>query len=278
MISKGMLSARSISAITVLFGVVLLCFIWGGFYLKVQSERQMGLDDAIKETANYARTFEEHTVRTIRGLDGITLLLKYQAEKEGLLIDLPRLVEEGRFTGQPYVLMSVVNENGDLVASNQKPFVFSNISDREHFLVHRDGNVGLFISKPVLGRSSGKWSIQLSRRINKPDQSFGGVVVVSVDPYYFAEFYKQVDLGEQSIIALLGRDGNMRVRQSGNDINIGMDFSNNEIMEKIAVSTVGTLINQSPVDGYKRIPDLLCSRSGIPTFTISTLISILRNP
>ena len=251
--SKGMLSARSISAITILFGMVLLCFIWVGLYFKVQSERQMGLDNAVKETANYARTFEEHTVRTIRGLDGIAMLLKYQSEKEGLNIDLPRLVEEGRFTGQPYVLMSVVNENGDLVASNQVPFVFSNISDREHFLVHKEGNMGLYISKPVLGRSSGKWSIQLSRRINKSDRSFGGVVVVSVDPYYFAEFYKQVNLGEQSIIALLGRDGSMRVRQSGKEINIGMDFSKNEIMEKLAVSDAGTLINKSPVDGHDRI-------------------------
>ena len=245
---------RNIGTGIVLFGMVLLCFIWIGLYYKIGSERQMELDNAAKETSNFARTFEEHTLRTIKSVDQTALFLKYLYEKEGQAIDIPQNIHEGRLANQPVVLMGVIDENGDLIASSQVPFVSSNIKDREHFQVHKEIDTGqLFISKPVLGRSSGKWSIQMSRRINKTDGSFGGVVVVAVDPFYFAEFYKQVDLGKNSSITLIGRDGIVRARRSEGNTGAGQSLNNSMLMVKLSISDTGYYTAKSPIDGISRI-------------------------
>ena len=238
----------------VLFGCVLLFFIWGGLFYKIQDERQQEYDKAIGETANYTRAFDEHTVRTIKSMDQIALFLKYKAEKEGLKVDIPLLVREEMFAGQPYVQLGIADEKGNSVISSVVPFVQVNISDLEHFQVHQNRDAKqVFISKPMVGRTSGKASIQLTRRINKPDGSFGGVVVVSVSPDYFAGFYKELDLGKNSMITLIGNDGIVRVLKSSNEVFFGLDFRNSAIMENLSASRVGNFAITSRVDGVRRI-------------------------
>ena len=181
---------RNLNKLIVVFGVSLLCLIWAGVYYQLDNERQAELRSAIRDTANMARAFEEHTLRTINSADQAALFLKYQYEQEGREMDIPRYVRQGRFANLPFVLLGVIDEHGQFAVSNQVPFVPSNLKDREHFQVHLGVDKGdLFISKPVLGRSSGKWSIQMTRRANKPDGSLAGVVVVSVDPFYFTELF-----------------------------------------------------------------------------------------
>jgi hypothetical protein len=40
------------------------------------------------------------------------------------------------------------------------------------------------VGEPVISRSSGKWIIPVSRRLNKPDGSFGGVALATLDIEY----------------------------------------------------------------------------------------------
>ena len=96
MLGKASLG-RNIGLMIILFGLFLLCVIWGGLFMKINAEKQQEMANALKETKNFARTFEEHTLRTIRGADQAVLFLKYEFERQGLTIDIPRYVREGRF-------------------------------------------------------------------------------------------------------------------------------------------------------------------------------------
>ncbi len=65
--------------------------------------------------------------------------------------------------------------------------VHVDLSDRPHFRAHVDRNIGVHVSEPLTGRVSGQVSVQFSRRLNRPDGGFGGVIVLSVDPAVMTE-------------------------------------------------------------------------------------------
>ena len=142
-----------------------------------------------------------------------------------------------------------------MIASSRGTVPKMNSRDRAIFSVHMEADSNkLYVGMPLVGRISGQVSIHMSRRINKPDGSFGGIVYIGVDPNYFGDYYKQVDLGEGSVVALMGRDGIARVRQSGGDVQTGTDFSGYpEVMAVLAGGGAGTLITRSPLDGIPRI-------------------------
>ena len=238
----------------VVFGFLLICLLWTLVLYKADLERQQEVDAAFKETGNFASAFEEHTARTIVSADQMLLLLKYQYETFGKDMDMVPFKRGGYFWNPTFVLMGVADESGNWILSNQEPHIPANLKDREHIRVHTTEDSGrIFISKPVIGRSSGKPSINMTRRINKPDGSYGGVAVVAVDPYYFTGFYQQVDLGKHSSIALIGRDGIVRARQADQYSEVGQDLSQSPIVEKIQHSDVEHLTAPSPIDGIKRI-------------------------
>ena len=84
------------------------------------------------------------------------------------------------------------------------------IPDREHFRVHLGTDEDrLFVSKPVLGRVSGRWTIQVTRPLRDAAGRFGGVLVMSMDTEYLARFYEAVRQ-QDSMIRLVGDDGIVR--------------------------------------------------------------------
>src|SRR5207249_1565097 len=120
-------------------------------------------------------------------------------EESGSTLNFRQLLTYGIIDNNLFTYIGVVDEDGNL-ALGSEPFKPTNLSDREWFKVHqRESSDAPFLGKPLLGRVTGKWAFQLSRRIDKPDGSFGGVVYASVDPAYFSKFYRQADLGEEGL-------------------------------------------------------------------------------
>ena len=105
----------------------------------------------------------------------------------------------------------------------------------------------------MVGRSSGKVSINLTRRINNPDGSFGGTSIVTVDPFYFTGFYQQINLGENSSIALVGKDGVVRARQAGQNAIVGQELMGTSFFEAITKNESGHFLMRSVVDDIERV-------------------------
>ncbi len=240
--------------------VVLCCFssalligVWTSTISQVNASRERAIDGAGQDATSYARVIEEHTVRTIQSADQAVHFIKYEYQTAPARLDLSRLVKTGVILDDIFNLYSVIDANGDLVLST-KSFAPVNLAYREHVRVHLERpDVGLFISKPVLGRVSNKWSIQLTRRVDRPDGGFGGVVVVSMDPFYFTRLYESAAIGSHSVVTLVGADGVVRARRSGSTSEIGHDLSGSTMLNAIGKRSNGILQIRSPIDGRERV-------------------------
>lgn len=237
-----------------LFAAVLLALTWSAVAYKARAEREQQLQATVRSNGNLARAFEEHTVRTLSAVDQTVLFLKYQYERFGERIDIADYVREGMIISGLFNQLGVIDEHGTYLLSNLRDHKRIDLSDREHFRVHRDGRgQGLYVSQPVLGRASGKWSLQLTRRIDKPDGAFGGVVVISVDPFYFTRLYSEVDLGRRGVVVLVGDDGVIRARRSGDEVSTGQAVGDSPLFTRFAGTEAGSYVSPSRVDGLNRI-------------------------
>jgi two-component system sensor histidine kinase BarA len=235
------------------FTLLLLLLTWCGIGYKIYAEKQLEIQQINRTNLNLARALEEHTLRTIKSVDQAVLFLKFRYQQQGKNVDIVRFVREGMILNTLFNQLGVIDEHGQYIVSNLVPHHVINLADRPHFKIHQTADCGcLYISRPVLGRASGKWSIQMTRRINKPDGSFGGVVVVSLDPYYFVNLYDSLDLGHDAVVNLIGNDGIGRVRRAGGKVSFGESLKGSPVMAGLKNQEQGSFHLQSRIDGIER--------------------------
>lgn len=236
--------------------------LWLAVIYQIRREEHEALHEAQVNLANLNRAFAEHSAKTIQGADQVARFLRaeYQENQEkGAQFDVASFLNRQGMVETDYQLLSIIDAQG-WVAYSSQPFQRVDLRDREHFRVHAEGREDrLFISKPVLGRVSGKWSIQVTRPIRGHHaQALDGVVVVSLSPDHFTRFYRDVDLGRYGVMAMVGMDGVVRARapqppsQQG-EAQVWPDVSSSPILRAAMAQPRGTMRAASTLDGVDRV-------------------------
>ena len=191
--------------------LTVLALIWFGIWSTLADQHRNAMEAAARDTGNLARAFEENTDRIIAGADQTLRALRAAYMRDGAAFDLQSWARRETPPNRLAAQMAVIGRDGVSIASTASAQRVS-VADREHFLVHRASHDdALYVSKPVLGRSSQRWTIQLTRRVFDADGGFGGVVVLSIDCYDLSRFYETLEL-EAGSISLVGTDGILRAR------------------------------------------------------------------
>jgi diguanylate cyclase (GGDEF)-like protein len=248
--------------VSILLGLFSVAIAWLGAWYISTEELERTEAAAYQDTANLARAFEEHIIRLIQAHDQILIFARTSYSKDPQHFDLMQWTREQQFATDVTLQLATTDKHGMLTGSNLgMPSTPTNLSDREHFRVHADSDRDeLFISKPVLGRVSGKWSIQLSRRLNAPDGSFDGVVILSIDPYYLASFYESIDINTEGVVVLVGLDGIVRARVSADGRTVGQTMVGSTLFRRLAESPSGSYRSAGHTDvvrlsSYRRVKD-----------------------
>jgi len=241
------------------FGLVLVAALWAATLLQLQSTERALIGAKIRDTENEVASFERYTRQAIKDIDQTARLIKHEFEQHGTF-DLPRLIREGLVKGSGLVVLNIADAKGNIIARSQPSGPF-NMADREFFRLHAERDTGLLdISKPVASRVSGRSTILLSRRMNNPDGSFGGIVLLAVSPEYFMEYYLDADLGKEGSLGLLGLDGTFRARHVAGEATSAPDGSGPQLVARAQSNPIGHYEERSDVDGerivaYRKLAD-----------------------
>ncbi len=216
---KSLLLRQSI----ILFGLSMIAVLWIGLGWKLQAERQAADQRLVGDATNLARAFEESVLRTLQQVDLRLQFMRNQvleapdpAGWHKFIADIP-LDQETSFQ------VALTDARGLLITSSldPKPATPVDLSDRDHIRTHLRGTGDdLFISRPLLGRVSKQWSINVSRPIRGPDGKTIAVAVASLSAASFTRFYEQIELGSRSAVLLFGADGHVRAATGGLDTSV----------------------------------------------------------
>lgn len=201
-------------------GLLLIVILWTFVWVHLEAREEMARSASQQTYANLVRAFAEHVSRSVREIDAKLLLLRTAIAAQGERFHLADYTDSAYFKNELILQMTLVDAAGLVVESNLAvPAPPVDLSDRAHIRFHLSKNGEtppdrLFISEPVLGRISKRWSIQFTRRLFTTATSAGGVLVASVDPNSFSNYYKSFDLGAGAITLVGSVDGIVRARGS----------------------------------------------------------------
>ncbi|WP_145134661.1 EAL domain-containing protein [Roseomonas gilardii] len=234
--------------------LAILVLFWGGIALHLQREHQRTLDDAVRNVGNLAGAAQQIIARTVEAIDQRLLFIREAYRHDPVDFSLDFLRRERGFQQDMSLQTAVIGPSGRLWLSNLGPVQNGvDLSDRAHFRVHLDPQQDdLFISVPVMGRESGRWSVQFTRKLLTGDGRFGGVVVISLNPYWLTQVYDTLDIGHGSV-TLVGLDGIIRARAPEGAGTLGSSIAGGDLMAEALIRPQGTLRSWGKADGTERL-------------------------
>jgi signal transduction histidine kinase/ActR/RegA family two-component response regulator len=230
--------------------------LWAGIGFNLWHDYRAAEEEASADTTNLARAFDENITRTVESVDQTLLFLRdaYQHDPDGFINGSGSWANGRGFLNDLHVRMSLADRNGRILWANPGPVVGDiNIANRAHFLAQQN-SIGdkLIISRPVMGRVSHQWEIEFVRKLVAPDGSFGGIMVVSLDPSSLSRFYESISIGN-GVIMLTTTTGVVLTRVPARPALLGGDVPAETRIRMLQGTAGGSHRAVSSIDGVDRI-------------------------
>ena len=240
----------------VLFGLIAAAVMFASVMSGSHRDVSRGVATA---AANLAATVSRDVDRNIELLDSSIQTVAERWRNPAFQTMDPSLRDAVLFdraaASQPDVDIYVMDSDGKVRGDSMHIIpVGMSFGDRDYFRVHvLNGDVGLFVSKPFIGRVVKARTMALSRRITNADGSFGGVVVASFQMEHLAKLYQGLNLGPDGSVTLIRTDGRVITCDPYVEGNIRDTLLSNGTFETMRSNKVGSLEGPSPIDGKTRI-------------------------
>ena len=245
---------RNLTGLIIILTVLLISGLWIYSINAINNDYDRVVDTASRETMNLTIAFEEHVRRIISDADKDLLHLQDVYEQHG--IDSPVFTFALKnIAKDPTRSTVLIIDNKGNIAANSKPGAPPiNYADREYFRFHETSpDEGLLISRTIRGRQTDRQVIPLSRRINQPDGSFGGVIYIGLLKNSILEFYDKLDLGPQQWLSLSEKDGFHLALKSNLDSEFGSETRDDWFWKQAQSGILAASRLETPLDEVERV-------------------------
>ena len=221
--------------------------------------RSVQLADGETAANNLARSIAQHAVGTLREIDvvviGLVDRLEYDETSARSIESIHALLMRYTSAMDQLQRLSVIGPDGRVITSSMRSADNSiDASDRVYFRHHRDSpSRDVFIGPAIRSKSTDEWIVTLSRRFDRPDGSFGGVVLASIDLQYFKHFYETLEIGKSGTLTIALRDGQLLLRRPHREDLVGGSLAKTDIYRNhVSRVSEGTVTQVSTLDQVER--------------------------
>lgn len=235
--------------------LTLVACVWAAVLVWAGWDRSTELRDIRTDVSRLAFALGEHVEGILTEADRLSSLIGGAVVEHGVELPLAQWLNLGDSASSPFLQVSILDASGVIRSSTNLSFGAANLSDREHFRIHANRTTPtLFVSRPMIGRLTGRWTVQLSKGVVTPSGRFLGVVVVALDPLFLTNVYKGVYLGRQGEIGLIGAgDFIVRARWNGKDNEPGQVLPSSSKVREAISSSKSIVADKNQVDGIERV-------------------------
>lgn len=233
---------------------LLICALTGR---QIWDARAADMRVARQQTSNVSRSLSQEAYDSLQTVDAVLDNVAEQVRLDGTgaaqVPELRRVIKEQVRTLAIVHNVFVISAGGGLVV-DALPFKNIDHQNRSWFIYHRTHrDARTRIGETQRSRSDGQWVLPVSRRLNRPDGSFAGVVVATVRVKYFEDLYAAVDVGNGGTITLVRADGTILIRKPSAEKATGKSLAGARWFTRLLPhESSGSDAGRSAIDGVWR--------------------------
>lgn len=231
--------------------------IWMALVMQMRHDFTQTKVSAETNILNLTKAFEEHVNSSVKDIDRLLLNLRFEFSEgfDHFKAETKQIKDFGYSNTLSNI--SIINKDGSLLFAETRPAIseFELTDSKELIRTVEIKADSLFISKPLFSSKTKNWCIQFSRKLFDKKGTFVGIIVISVTPSLFSDFFQSVDIGSKGAVTLFGTDGYILARASGIkniESATGMSIAADHPFIK-KKSLTGMYTANSAVDGIARL-------------------------
>ncbi len=240
---------------------VLFFFLWMFTFNRIDDDKKQLQINALKDVSAISGSYAQYLTRSLEQIDQVTKHVKFDWETSRGKLRLEDLRVQGLFIAPQFTRVAILDKVGNTISSTVSNRQILDENLRWALLFHRQNNSSeMQIVFPDRLDDGGKQVLHFTRRLEANDESFDGIVVISVDAAYFTTFFDEQSVGKAGMLLMLGREHLNGISRIGNDMHIENTAAFNtlippetDIGAKYVVDTSYFIDQQSRFLGWHRL-------------------------